>query len=118
ELRAFRSRARDYVSEQLTSGPAPKGIEHVPFAALEPGEVQAVERALRELAERLVGRALVRARHARNGALDLRATLRRALGTGGVPFEARHRGKRPRKARLLLMCDVSDSVRTSARFML
>ena len=48
----------------------------------------------------------------------MRATLRRALATGGVPFQAKYRGKRPRKPRLVLLCDVSDSVRASARFML
>jgi uncharacterized protein with von Willebrand factor type A (vWA) domain len=48
----------------------------------------------------------------------VRATLRRALATGGVPFEAKYRGKRPRKPKLVLLCDVSDSVRASARFML
>jgi uncharacterized protein with von Willebrand factor type A (vWA) domain len=60
----------------------------------------------------------VRSRHARRGSLDVRATLRKALATGGVPFEAAYRGKRARRPKLVLLCDVSDSVRASARFML
>jgi uncharacterized protein with von Willebrand factor type A (vWA) domain len=118
ELAALRGRARSYVAGQLTSERPSEGLAHVPFVTLEPGEVAAVERAVRELAQRLIGRALVRSRHARRGSLDVRATLRRALTTGGVPFEVEYRGKRPRKARLVLLCDVSDSVRASARFML
>jgi uncharacterized protein with von Willebrand factor type A (vWA) domain len=118
ELALVRKQARTFVAERIAGKTSSSELEHMPFVTLDPAEVQAVERAVKELAQRLIGRALVRSRHARKGPLDVRATLRRALATGGVPFEAKHRGKRPRKPKLVLLCDVSDSVRSSARFML
>lgn len=49
------------------------------------------------------------------GALDLRATSRRALRTGGEPLRTAHRepGERPR--RIVLLCDVSGSMEAYAR---
>ena len=51
----------------------------------------------------------------RRGPLDLRATTRRALHTGGEPLRTMHRrsGERPR--RVILLCDVSGSMEAYAR---
>jgi hypothetical protein len=51
----------------------------------------------------------------RRGPLDLRATTRRALHTGGEPLRTvhRHAGERPR--RIVLLCDVSGSMEAYAR---
>jgi uncharacterized protein with von Willebrand factor type A (vWA) domain len=118
ELDELRDEVRSQVSRELAQAGAPRSLEDVPFAQLTPAEALQVERAVRELAERLLGRALVRARHARRGHLHVPRTLRRALSTGGVPFDPAFRGKRRRAPKLLVLCDVSDSVRASARFML
>jgi uncharacterized protein len=118
ELGDVRDAVRSQVSRELAASGAARSLEDIPFAELTPGEAQQVERAVRELAERLLGRALVRARHARRGRLHVPRTLRRALATGGVPFDPQFRGKRRRAPKLLVLCDVSDSVRASARFML
>jgi uncharacterized protein with von Willebrand factor type A (vWA) domain len=40
------------------------------------------------------------------------------MRTGGVPFAPARRARRRDRPRLLLLCDVSDSVRAAARFML
>jgi uncharacterized protein with von Willebrand factor type A (vWA) domain len=45
-------------------------------------------------------------------------TLRRSLATGGVPFVLRRRRRHPHKPRLIVLCDISDSVRNVSRFML
>jgi uncharacterized protein with von Willebrand factor type A (vWA) domain len=118
ELALVRKQARAFVAERIAGKESAETLEHMPFITLDREEIEAVERAVVELAQRLIGRALVRARHAKQGPLDVRATLRKALATGGVPFQAKYRGKRPRKPKLVLLCDVSDSVRASARFML
>ena len=73
---------------------------------------------MRRFVERLRGGQSVRARRARRGRLDPHRTLRRALVTGGVPFAPARKSRRRDKPRLVLLCDVSDSVRTVARFML
>lgn len=57
----------------------------------------------------------LRASRRSRGAIDLRATARRALHTGGEPLRTMHRipGHRPR--RIVLLCDVSGSMESYAR---
>jgi len=53
---------------------------------------------------------------ARNrGAIDLRATTRRALRTGGEPLRTAHRAPGERARRIVLLCDVSGSMESYAR---
>lgn len=94
------------------------GIDVKPFVSLSELEIIEVRRAVRRFVERLRGGERVRKKRALRGRLDPRATLRRALTTGGVPIAAVRRTKRRERARIVLLCDVSDSVRAAARFML
>lgn len=73
---------------------------------------------LKKLAEKLRARVLRRRRKSRRGRLDVRKTLRKSLQTDGVPLRAVLRRRRVEKPALLLLCDVSDSVRASALFLL
>jgi uncharacterized protein with von Willebrand factor type A (vWA) domain len=86
--------------------------------AAAPEEAARVERAVRRLAERLRARLLRRARSHRRGALAARRTLRRNLGLGGLPAHLAFRRRRPERPELLVLCDVSDSVRHATRRML
>jgi hypothetical protein len=83
-----------------------------------PGEVAAVEAAVRRLAARLKSRLRRRDRSRRRGALDVRRTLRRNLGLGGFPARLVFRRLRPERPDLLVLCDVSESVRPTTRLML
>ena len=89
-----------------------------PFASLDAAEVEEVRRAVRAFVQRLRGGERVRRRRSLKGRVDGHATLRRAMRTGGVPFRLARRARRRDKPRLLLVCDVSDSVRSVARFLL
>ncbi len=95
-----------------------RNVETKDFATLTDAEVEEVRRAVRVFVERLRGSEHVRARRARRGRIDVHRTLRRALRTGGVPFAPARKDRRRDKARLMLLCDVSDSVRAVARFTL
>jgi uncharacterized protein with von Willebrand factor type A (vWA) domain len=55
---------------------------------------------------------------ARDGELDLPATLHRALRTGGEPFDRRFRVRRPAPRRLVLLIDVSGSMSGTSRGLL
>jgi uncharacterized protein with von Willebrand factor type A (vWA) domain len=90
----------------------------VPFAALTDAQIDEVRRAVRRFAERLRGAARVRTRRARHGRVDPHRTLRRAMRTGGVPFNIVRRRRRRDRPRLVVLCDVSDSVRAAAAFLL
>jgi uncharacterized protein with von Willebrand factor type A (vWA) domain len=118
ELAALRDGVRKQVADRLGAREAQRSLDEVAFGELSAAEAKRVERAVRELAERLLGRAVVRARRARRGRLHVPATMRSALATGGMPFRPKFRGRKPRAPKLVILCDVSDSVRSSARFML
>jgi uncharacterized protein len=90
----------------------------VPFASLDPREIEEVRRAVRSLSERLRGAERVRKRRALRGRIDPHRTLRASLRTGAVPFQPIRRVRRRDRLRLMVLCDVSDSVRVASRFML
>ncbi|MEM9492905.1 MAG: VWA domain-containing protein, partial [Myxococcota bacterium] len=77
-----------------------------------------LRRELMRLARILRARLSLRPNPARRGRLDLRRTVRRSLASGGVPFAIERRRRRQRKPRLVVLCDISDSVRAVSRFML
>ena len=125
ELERVREAARDYVRGELARRTAnvlerfrKEQFDQRAFAALSAQEIEEVEREIRRFAERLGGAARVRKKRARRGSLDLRATLRRAHGTLGIPFAPVFRKRKRDRPKLVLLCDVSDSVRTAARFLL
>jgi uncharacterized protein with von Willebrand factor type A (vWA) domain len=88
------------------------------FSSLSEAEIEEVRKAVRHLAERLRGAARVRNRHRKRGRLDATRTVRKSLSTGGVPFRPVRRDQRRDRPRLVVLCDVSDSVRPASRFML
>jgi hypothetical protein len=123
ELERARRRIRLHVERAVaerTAAPAAGGrrVEGVAFAGLTEGERAEVRRALRGLAERLRGAERVRRKRARAGRVDPHRTMRLAMRTGGVPFTPARRRRRRDKPRLVLLCDVSDSVRAASLFML
>jgi uncharacterized protein with von Willebrand factor type A (vWA) domain len=85
---------------------------------LDDKQTQEARALLRKLAERLRARVLRRRKKSRRGRLDVRRTLRRSLRTDGIPVVPVLRRRRVEKPALLLLCDVSDSVRASALFLL
>ena len=119
-LEALEQAARRYVELELRARAearrrrtlAPAG-----FTALSRAELSRMEEAVRRLAERLKTRLASRAR-ARRGALHVRRTLRRNLALGGFPARLAFRRKRRERPDVVVLCDVSDSVRHVSRLML
>jgi len=70
------------------------------------------------MARRLATRYAKPRRRRLRGQLDVRRTMRRNMGWGGVPFVVVWREKRIEKPRLLVLCDVSGSVAPVAQFLL
>lgn len=129
ELDATEGEIRAYLRESIerresdetrreTDALANGRLDERAFAGLSDGELEEVRRAVRLFAERLRGGERVRRRRAKAGRLDVHRTLRRAIRTGGVPFVTFRRVRRRDRARLFLLCDVSDSVRDVATFLL
>lgn len=59
-----------------------------------------------------------RRRRTRRGDLDLRATMRRALRTGGDPVDVRRRQRRERPRQVVLLLDISGSMSAFSRGLL
>jgi uncharacterized protein with von Willebrand factor type A (vWA) domain len=81
-------------------------------------EIARTEAAVRRLAERLRDRLARRERSRRRGTLNVRRTLRRNLAWGGVPARLAFRSRRRARPDVVVLCDVSDSVRNVSRLML
>jgi hypothetical protein len=88
------------------------------FFYLTEDEIRRMEEAVNKLAQRLRNVVAIRRRRAKRGRFDSSATLRRNLQYGGVPFRIVFDHKRKDKPQVMVLCDVSDSVRNVSRFML
>ena len=79
-------------------------------------ELERIERAVAPLARKHAPRLAHRRRHGRKGRLDVRRTIRRSLAHGGALLEPKFRPPRRSKPEVVLLCDVSGSMATFARF--
>ncbi len=89
-----------------------------PFALLSEEEIARLRVEVQRLARKLRAQASLRPQVRKRGRLDVRRTIRRSLATGGVPMDLVERRKRVERPRLVVLCDVSDSVKNVSRFML
>ncbi len=93
-------------------------IERTPFAHYSDLEYEEASDALAQLARRFRARLGRRLRLARAGRLDFRRTIRASLQRGGALSDLRFRARRPRHIELVVLADVSGSVRYAAALML
>jgi uncharacterized protein with von Willebrand factor type A (vWA) domain len=73
---------------------------------------------VRKMAKRLATRYAMKRRKRQRGQLDIRRTLRRNMGWGGIPFITEWKQRRIEKPRVIVLCDVSGSVAWVAHFLL
>ncbi len=106
------------IRKHATGDDRKKPLGDLAFNALSPSEAirlrEAINRLVRKLKDTVGQRDAARSR----GVMDVKKTLRRAARYQGVPLEIVLKKKPPRKARLVVLCDMSGSVWSSARFML
>ena len=76
------------------------------------------ERVVKKLAERLAQNHRRRRRRAQRGMLDIKRTIRENVAYDGVLFNLKWRQKRVEKSAVYVVCDVSNSVASIARFLL
>jgi uncharacterized protein with von Willebrand factor type A (vWA) domain len=92
-------------------------LMHRPLQNLTGYEADLLREQIRRLVAQLRSRAALRRRKAKSGALDAKKTIRANLRYGGVPLELQFK-TRPLKPKLLLVCDVSTSMRAVVEFLL
>jgi len=73
---------------------------------------------VRQMAKKLAARYAKTRRRRLRGQLDVRRTLRKNMGWGGIPFVTVWKQKRIEKPRVMVLCDVSGSVAAMSQFLL
>lgn len=91
-------------------------VEDVDLMHATRAEIEDVERAIGPLARKLATRLAHRRKHGAKGRLDVRRTIRRSLAHGGVLIDPQFRAPRTAKPQIVVLCDVSGSMATFARF--
>jgi uncharacterized protein with von Willebrand factor type A (vWA) domain len=92
-------------------------IQDVDFLEASRAELDQMRRAIRPIARKLAAR-LARKRQHRSGRVNFRRTVRRSLGTGGVPLDVAHDRPRAHRPELIVLCDISGSVADFSLFTL
>lgn len=126
-LRRLEEQFEQYVGAQIAQQMAKERRERQPlrttnlmqrsFDTLSEREIAELRLQVRRLAAQLRSRAALRQRRGKRGMLDAKRTLRANLRYGNVPIELK-RKQRHLKPKLVLICDVSTSVRRAVEFML
>jgi uncharacterized protein with von Willebrand factor type A (vWA) domain len=126
-LRRLEEQFEQYVGAQIAQQMAKERRERQPlrttnlmqrsFDTLSEREIAELRLQVRRLAAQLRSRAALRQRRGKRGMLDTKRTLRANLRYGNVPMELK-RKQRHLKPKLVLICDVSTSVRRAVEFML
>jgi uncharacterized protein with von Willebrand factor type A (vWA) domain len=93
-------------------------IERTPFEQYSDLEFDEARDALAPIARRFRVRLSRRLRMASSGRLDFRRTIRASIQRGGALADLRFRARRPRHIDLVILADISSSVRYSSTLML
>jgi uncharacterized protein len=124
-LEGLRGQVRDFVERNLllfargqTEEFREELLKSTRLSNLERRDYERMRVLVRAVARRLATRYAKPRRRRLRGQLDVRRTMRRNMGWGGVPFVVVWRERRIEKPRVLVLCDVSGSVAAMAQFLL
>jgi len=112
--------AGERIAENLSEQPPGENADNLmnrPFHALSDADKKILQREVKRLAAALKTRIALRQKRAKSGQLDPKATIRANLKHHGVPMEIHYRNK-IRKPRIVVICDVSTSMRFCSELML
>jgi uncharacterized protein with von Willebrand factor type A (vWA) domain len=112
--------AGERIAENLSEQPPGESVDNLmnrPFNALADDEKKILQREVKRLAAALRTRIALRQKRAKTGQLDPKSTIRTNLKYHGVPMEIRYRD-RIRKPKIVVICDVSTSMRFCSELML
>ncbi|MBI5954059.1 MAG: VWA domain-containing protein [Chloroflexi bacterium] len=112
--------AGERIAENLSERPRSDNVDSLmnrPFEALSNADKKLLQREVKRLAAALRTRIALRQKHAKSGQLDPKATIRASLKYHGVPMEIKHKD-RVRKPKIVVICDVSTSMRFCSELML
>lgn len=105
-------------ADELAQRQQQRPPDEVDFLWATESDLERLRTALQPLARKLTRQLAHKRRSSRQGRLDIRRTLRRSLSTGGIPVEPRFRRPVAGKPELVVVCDISGSMRSFAKFTL
>ncbi len=86
--------------------------------ALQQRDFDRMRKIVRRMARRLATRYDRRRKHTKRGVLDVRRTLRRSMAHDGIPFDTVWKQTKIERPKIVVICDVSQSVAAAAQFLL
>jgi uncharacterized protein with von Willebrand factor type A (vWA) domain len=116
----LRQYAGQSIAENLSRNREEAGLDQLmnqPFNSLSDQDMERLRKEVQRLAAALRTRIALRQKRSKTGQLDAKATLRSNLKHGSVPIEIKHR-ERSLKPRLVVICDISTSMRFCSELML
>jgi uncharacterized protein with von Willebrand factor type A (vWA) domain len=117
QLRQF---AGQRIAENMSQKPPEDALSNLmdrPFSSLSDRDMERLRKEVQRLAAVLRTRVALRQKRAKTGQLDAKATIRANLKHGSVPIVIKHRD-RSLKPKLVVICDVSTSMRSCSELML
>ncbi len=108
------------IAENMSERPRGENIDALmnrPFHALSDADKKLLQREVKRLAAALRTRIALRQKRMKSGQMDPKATIRANLKYHGVPMEIRHKD-RIKKPKIVVICDVSTSMRFCSELML
>jgi len=113
---ARRRTAEERGREVVTRHAVQPGGDRIEFLTANRQQLEELRSAVRPLSRKLATRLAARRHRARRGRIDIRRTLRRSMGTGGIPIRPAYAKPHPSRPELVLLCDVSGSVAGFSNF--
>jgi uncharacterized protein with von Willebrand factor type A (vWA) domain len=109
-------RIADNMSERPPDDSADQ-LMNQPFNTLSDKDMETLRKEVHRLAAMLRTRVALRQKRAKNGQLDAKGTIRANLKHGNVPIQLKHRD-RTLKPKVIVICDISTSMRYCSELML
>lgn len=112
--------AGERIAENMSERPRGEGVDNLmnrPFHALSDADKKVLQHEVTKLAAMLRTRIALRQKRMKSGQLDPKATIRANLKYHGVPMEIKHKD-RVRKPKIVVICDISTSMRFCSELML
>lgn len=116
----LRQYAGQRIADNMSQRPKDDPVDALlnrPFNALSDRDMERLRKEVQRLARALKTRVALRQKRAKTGQLDAKATIRANLKHANVPIELKHR-ERTLKPKLVVLCDVSTSMRYCSELML
>lgn len=119
-MEQLRNHAGQKIAENMAENRPEDNIDALmnrPFNALSDKDMDLLRKEVGRLAARLRSRVALRQKRAKSGHIDAKGTIRANLKHGSVPITIKHRD-RTLKPKLVVICDISTSMRPVSELML